>query len=162
MTDTTKAGWSGRLADAVAATAATALILLVLVQGWQVFARYVLNDSPSWIEPVTVALLTTSMAFGAALGVHAERHFAFNLLAGRAPPSARTALRVAQKTVVVAIGISLCGWAMRLFLDGIDVHAAGAPLPETLPFAPVSVGGALMALFAGAQALRIVRTGGEG
>ena len=36
-----------RLADAVVALAALALVGLVAVQGWQVFARYVLNDSPS-------------------------------------------------------------------------------------------------------------------
>ena len=34
-----------RLADAAIAVAATALIGLVVVQGWQVFTRYVLNSS---------------------------------------------------------------------------------------------------------------------
>ena len=35
-----------------------ALLGLVVVQGWQVIARYVINDSPSWTEPVTVLLLS--------------------------------------------------------------------------------------------------------
>lgn len=157
MTERQTRRWSDPMAEAVAAIAAISLIALVFVQGWQVFARYVLNHSPSWIEPVTVSLLTAAMAFGAAAGVHAERHFAFALLAGKAAPRVRTALRLAQKTVVAAIGATVFLWSLRLFLDGIDVHAAGAPLPETLPFAPVAVGGVLMAVFALDQGVRLVR-----
>ena len=50
-----------RLSDASIAVAVAALLGLVVVQGWQVFARYVLNDSPSWTEPVTLALLTVTL-----------------------------------------------------------------------------------------------------
>ena len=59
-----------RLADWTIAVAALALLALVLVQGWQVIARYVLNDSPSWTEPVTLLMLSTAMSMGAAAGVH--------------------------------------------------------------------------------------------
>ena len=40
-----------------------------LVEAWQVFARYVLNDSPGWTEPVALLLLNIAMMFGAAVGV---------------------------------------------------------------------------------------------
>ena len=36
------------------ALAAAAVLGLVVVQGWQVVARYVFNDSPGWTEPVAV------------------------------------------------------------------------------------------------------------
>ena len=74
-----------RLADAAIAIAATALVGLVVVQGWQVFTRYVLNDSPSWTEPVTLLLLSTAMSLGAAAGVHTNKHFSFHLLAESLP-----------------------------------------------------------------------------
>ena len=69
------------LAAAAIGVAGAALITLVGVQGWQVFARYVLNDSPGWTEPLAVLLLVTAMSFGAAAGVHRQSHFAFTLLA---------------------------------------------------------------------------------
>lgn len=147
--------WADVLADGAVAIAAAALVALVAVQGWQVFARYVLNDSPSWIEPVTVALLTTAMAFGAAAGVHANRHFAFTLLVGATAGPLRTGVVALQKAVIALIGGIVAWWATRLFLDGLDVHAAGAPLPETLPFAPVALGALCMTLLAIAQMLRI-------
>ncbi len=142
-----------RLADAVVAFAALTLVGLVAVQGWQVFARYVLNDSPSWTEPVTLALLTAAMSLGAAAGVHNDRHFAFTLLADAAPPALRRALFVLTKLTIAALGAVLGGWSLMLFLGGIDVRAAGASFPETLPYAPVALGGALMVVFALARCL---------
>ena len=74
------------LSNVAIAVAVAALLGLVVVQGWQVIARYVINDSPSWTEPVTVLLLTTAMSLGAAAGVHTNRHFGFFLLADFGPP----------------------------------------------------------------------------
>ena len=143
-----------RMADAVVAVAALALVGLVAVQGWQVFARYVLNDSPSWTEPVTLALLTSAMAFGAAAGVHNDRHFAFTLLADIAPPALRRALFVFAKLIIALLGAVLAWWSFALFASGMDVRTAGAPFPETLPYAPVALGGVLMTIFALARCFR--------
>jgi TRAP-type C4-dicarboxylate transport system permease small subunit len=155
-----KTGWD-RLADAVVALAALALVGLVAVQGWQVFARYVLNDSPSWTEPVTLALLTSAMSFGAAAGVHSDRHFAFTLLADAAPPALRRALFVFTKLTIALLGGVLAWWSSVLFRSGLDVRAAGAPFPESLPYAPVALGGALMVVFALARCLPSSAVRGE-
>lgn len=136
------------LARIAVGLAASALLALVAVQAWQVFARYVLNDSPSWTEPVTVVLLTSAMSFGAAACVHAGRHFAFTLLIDRASPRGRRAIGVFIEFVVAAIGLLLAWGGARLWLDGLGIGMAGAPLPQGTPFLPLAVGGALMALFA--------------
>lgn len=143
-----------RLAGIAIALAAITLVGLVVVQGWQVFARYVLNDSPSWTEPVTLVLLTAAMSFGAAAGVHNDRHFAFTLLADAAPPKLKRALFVGTKLVIALLGAVLTWWAAILFLAGADIRTAGAPFPETLPYAPVALGGALMVVFALGSCLR--------
>lgn len=143
-----------RLAAVAIALAAITLVGLVVVQGWQVFARYVLNDSPGWTEPVTLVLLTAAMSFGAAAGVHDDRHFAFTLLADAAPPKVGRALFVGTQLVIALLGAVLAWWAVRLFLAGVDVRAAGAAFPETLPYAPVALGGALMVVFALGRCLR--------
>jgi TRAP-type C4-dicarboxylate transport system permease small subunit len=145
---TTSPALLDRLAGLVIGVGATTLVGLVAVQAWQVFARYVLNDSPSWTEPVTLVLLTAAMSFGAAAGVHNDRHFAFTLLADATPTRFRRPLFVVTKLVIAAIGAVLAWWATLLFLGGSGVKAAGAPFPETLPYAPVAIGGALMTVFA--------------
>ena len=128
--------------------AAAALLGLVVVQGWQVIARYVLNDSPSWTEPVTLLLLATAMSLGAAAGVHTHRHFGFYLLHDRLAPRMRRAVDVLVQLVVAAIGAVIAWWGTVLLLDGLDIKAAGAPLPQSINYLPLSIGGALMVLFA--------------
>ena len=137
-----------RLADASIYTAAAALLGLVGVQGWQVFTRYVLNDSPSWTEPVTLLLLSTAMSLGAASGVHANRHFGFFLLAGKLPPHGRRAMEVLRALVMAAIGLVLVWWSGVLLIDGLDIKIAGAAMPQSINYLPLAIGGALMCVFA--------------
>lgn len=137
-----------RVADLALYLAAAALLGLVVVQGWQVFTRYVLNDSPSWTEPVTLLLLSTAMSLGAAAGVHSNRHFGFFLLAERFPEHGRRALEALRALVMAAIGAVLAVWSTVLLLDGLDIKIAGAQMPQSINYLPLAVGGALMVVFA--------------
>lgn len=137
-----------RLAGIATAIAASALIGLVIVQGWQVFARYVLNNSPSWTEPVTLLLLSTAMSMGAAAGVYTNRHFGFVLLAEAMKPTAKRVVDVAIPAIIAIIGGFLAYWSFVLLLDGLDVKMAGAALPQSISFLPLSLGGLLMVVFA--------------
>jgi TRAP-type C4-dicarboxylate transport system permease small subunit len=142
-----------RLAGGAIAIAASALIGLVVVQGWQVIARYVLNDSPSWTEPVTLLLLSTAMSFSAAAGVRTRRHFSFALLADAVGPALRRALHGLQSLTVLLIGSMLAYWGTRLFVDGLHIPTAGIAMPESIDYLPIAIGGALMVIFALAQLL---------
>lgn len=137
-----------RIAGIVIAVAAIALLGLVVVQSWQVFTRYVLNDSPSWTEPVTLLLLATAMSLGAAAGVHTRRHFGFFLLHDHVRPAVRLAIDVLVALIVAVIGLVIAYWAAILLVDGLDIRTAGANLPQSINYLPLSLGGALMALFA--------------
>ncbi|AKC86696.1 TRAP transporter small permease [Pseudoxanthomonas suwonensis] len=155
MTDTAAsvpAGPAQRALDRIAgiaiAIAAAALLGLVVVQSWQVFTRYVLNDSPSWTEPVTLLLLATAMGMGAAAGVHTNRHFGFFLLHDHVKPAVRRAIDVLVPLVIIGIGGVIAYWAAVLLVDGLGIRAAGANLPQSINYLPLSLGGALMALFA--------------
>lgn len=136
-----------RLASLSVGVAGVAMLGLVGVQGWQVFARYVLNNSPSWTEPVTLLLLATAMSLGAAAAVHEDRHFRFHLLAQAMPAAGRLASHVLACIVTIAIGGVMAFWGTRLLADGFAISMAGAPLPQSILFLPLAVGGALMVLF---------------
>ncbi len=130
------------------AIACAALISMTGVEAWQVFGRYVLNDSPSWTEPVAILLMSTAAMLGAAVGVRAEAHFGFPLVVHLAPQLVRRALQTLASLVIFAIGITLAGWSAVLLADGWGIEMAGASLPQGLWFLPVLLGGALIALFA--------------
>ena len=137
-----------RISGLAIGIAASALIGLVIVQGWQVFARYVLNNSPSWTEPVTLLLLSTAMGMGAAAGVYTNRHFGFVLLAESLPPHVKRLVDCMSPLVIALIGASMAYWSFVLLLDGLDVKMAGAPLPQSIAFLPLTASGALMVVFA--------------
>lgn len=153
-----------RLADFVIAIAATALFGLVVVQGWQVFARYVINDSPSWTEPVTLLLLSIAMSFGAAAGVHTRRHFGFFLLQDHMRPGIRKLVDLVIPLVIISIGVVIAYWGAVLLFDGMHIKAAGAALPQSINYLPLSLGGALMVVFALNQFVSVLRSApaGEG
>jgi TRAP-type C4-dicarboxylate transport system permease small subunit len=141
------------LARAAVAIAGAALVAIVIVEAWQVFARYVLNDSPSWTEPVALLLMSTSLMLGAAAGVHAQRHFGFMLLVEHVPAKARYALHVVQKVVAAAVGLMLAFWGAKMVADAWDYAMPGAPLPQGASYLPVCVGGALILVFSLEQLL---------
>jgi TRAP-type C4-dicarboxylate transport system permease small subunit len=121
---------------------------MTLVEAWQVFARYVLNNSPVWTEPVALLLMSAAMMFGAAAGVRSESHFGFFLALHVSPPRVRTVLLSVARLVVAAIGLVLAFWGVVLLVDGWNTPMAGAPLPQGLYFLPIGLGGALIAVFA--------------
>ena len=137
-----------RLARAATMVAGVALLGMAATEAWQVFARYVLNDSPGWTEPVALLLLNTAMSLGAAAGVRSWSHFGFFILVHNVPPALRHALQTFACLVVAAVGAALAVWGAQLLFDGIAVPAAGTLLPESAVFLPMTLGGALILVFA--------------
>jgi TRAP-type C4-dicarboxylate transport system permease small subunit len=136
------------LARATIAIAAFSLCALVLILAWQVFGRYVLNDSPGWTEPLALTLMSVAALFGAAVAVRLETHFNFPTLVEMSPPPVRAALKALSRLISLAFGAALAFYGGFLMLDSWDVPMAGAPLPEGISFIGLCLGGALMALFA--------------
>lgn len=139
---------SALLARVATIVACTSLIGMTLVEAWQVFARYVLNDSPVWTEPVALLLMSAAMMFGAANGVRSESHFGFFLALHVSPPRVRVVLLAIARLVIAGIGVVLAFWGAVLLADGWSTPMAGAPLPQGLYFLPIGAGGALITVFA--------------
>jgi TRAP-type C4-dicarboxylate transport system permease small subunit len=142
------AGIFDLLAAITTTIASIALVSLVLVLAWQVVGRYVLNDSPSWTEPVALTLMSISALFGAAVAVRAESHFSFPTLVESSPQPVRAALRFAARLIAVVFGVALSWFGFSLMADSWTTPMAGAPAPEGMAYAGLAFGGALIALFA--------------
>jgi TRAP-type C4-dicarboxylate transport system permease small subunit len=136
------------LARLTVGVAGAALVAMAAIQAWQVFARYVLNDAPSWTEPVALLCMSTTMMFGAAAGVHASRHFGFFIVVESTKPVMRRILHSLAQAIAAAIGVMLALWGGQMAIDAWDYPIAGAPLPQGAVFLPLCLGGALIAVFA--------------
>jgi len=128
--------------------AGTALVAMALIQAWQVFARYVLNDSPGWTEPLALLLMSFAVMFGASVAVRRETHFAFQTLQHALPASVQWVLKSVTRLIAAASGAGLMMLGGTLMIDEWPVAMAGAGLPSGLKFAGLCVGGGLILLFA--------------
>lgn len=136
------------LAGLALTLACVALVGMVVAQAWQVFARYVLNASPGWTEPVALVLMSIAVMLGAAVAVRRESHFAFNGLVHSAGPAVQGLLKTVSRLVILVSGLGLAWLGGQLMLDDWSVRMAGAALPSGLRFAALCFGGVLIALFA--------------
>ena len=136
------------LASLAMGLAGASLVAMALVQAWQVFARYVLNDSPGWTEPLALLLMSFAVMFGAAVAVRRETHFAFQTLLHSLPDRPQWLLKSVSRLIAAASGAGLMSLGGRLMIDEWPVAMAGAPLPSGLKFAGLCIGGALILLFA--------------
>lgn len=129
-------------------SAGAALVAVTGVQAWQVFARYVLNASPSWTEPVALLLISVTAMLGAAEAVRREAHFGFTTLRDATPRPVAGALKVMARLTAAAVGAGLAVGAGVLAADNWTVPMAGAALPSGARYLPFAIGGALMVVFA--------------
>jgi TRAP-type C4-dicarboxylate transport system permease small subunit len=143
------------LARAAIGIAGVALVAMAGIQAWQVFARYVLNDPPSWTEPLALLCMSTTMMFGAAAGVHAGRHFGFFIVVERARPQMRRLMQTVARLIATAVGALFALWGGEMMIDAWDYEIAGAPLPQGIMFLPLCLGGVLIATFSIEQLLRL-------
>ena len=137
-----------RLAALALGGAAVAIALLALVEAWQVFARYVLDDPPAWTEPVALLCLKSALMLGAAVGVRSEAHFRFPLAVQAARGLTQRALEVIARLASAALGCARAGWGVAMMLAVWPLKMPGAPLSSGWYFAPFVVGGSLFVLFA--------------
>jgi TRAP-type C4-dicarboxylate transport system permease small subunit len=143
------------LARAAIGIAGVALVAMAGIQAWQVFARYVLNDPPSWTEPLALLCMSTTMMFGAAAGVHAGRHFGFFIVVERARPQMRRLMQLVARLIATAVGVLFALWGGEMMIDAWDYEIAGAPLPQGIMFLPLCLGGVLIAIFSIEQLIRL-------
>lgn len=141
-------GLLDRLSTLSLVLAGAALAAMALIQAWQVFARYVLNESPGWTEPVALILMSFTVMLGAAVCVRFETHFAFQTLLHASPAPIQRMLKGVSRLIAAAAGLGLAVLGGRLMVDDWTVAMAGAPLPSGLRFAALFVGGLLILIFA--------------
>lgn len=124
------------------------VVLMTLIIGWQVFGRYVLNDTPSWSEPLSLQLMSWFILLGAAVGVRESVHLGLDIVRHNMSP------RVQRLMDLVSLGlICLFGGAMSYYGTQLAIGTWTARIPVLgwpggIDFIPLIVGGAMISIFA--------------
>ncbi len=123
------------------------LVIMTVVVAWQVFCRYVLNDSPSWTEPGAVMLMSWFIFLGAAVGVRENYHLGFDVLLYILPTSGKKWLRMISDIVAFVFGIGMIWYGGQLVSLTWGSVLPSLGISGGWDYVPLVAGGVLICLF---------------
>src|SRR5918995_3019629 len=144
---TSAVNFLSRLSNAALWLAGAGLVLMTAFVAWQVFCRYVLNDSPSWTEPGSVMLMSWFIFLGAAVGVRENYHLGFDVLLYVLPKSGKKWLRMISDLVAFAFGVGMVWYGGQLAILTWNTTLPSLGISGGWDYVPVVAGGALVVLF---------------
>ncbi|NKC32748.1 TRAP transporter small permease [Falsiroseomonas selenitidurans] len=140
-----------RLLDAfsrlVVIAAGVALVGLVVMMGWMVFGRYVLNDTPTWIErAATLSILCIALPV-AAIGVRERFHLSVLGFREALPIGIQRWISVACDALVGLFGVAMVVWGWQLVEMVGPFKIPLLAISQGWTYAPMVLCGGLIALF---------------
>ena len=137
------------LLDRVADTLAlTGLVATVLVVSWQVFGRYVLQDSPRWAPETALVLMGWLGFLGIAIGLREGSHIAVGYIADKFPARVRSVVEKLGPFLMLLFGLYLIvqGWSFTQLMSQNTMPGTG--LSRSWQYAAMPVSGMLVSLYA--------------
>lgn len=136
--------------------AGISLVVMTVIFAWLVFGRYVMNDTPTWVEQVSLLLVMVIAFFGAAVGVHQNTHLSVVIFRSAVPSWLRTVF-VFVSDVLMAIFGGLMFWhGTELTLFKWNTLIPLIQWSEGLRSLPLTICGALLFLFSTGHLIRLL------
>lgn len=147
MADTRLAALSRLASRAALGVSVAGLTLMTLIIGWQVFARYVLNASPSWSEQAALLLMLYFLLFAAAVGVREGFHIRITLMEEALAPRRRKWLRLANHFLTGVFGAAMAAGGAELISITAGHTISTLGLSRAFAYAPMAGAGGLIVFF---------------
>jgi TRAP-type C4-dicarboxylate transport system permease small subunit len=136
--------------------AGAGIIAMTLIVGWQVFGRYILNDSPSWSEPLSLYLMSWFIMLGAAVGVRESVHLGLDIVRYVMPPAIQKAMDLLSLGLIILFGIGMAYYSTLLAMGTWSASIPVLGWPGGTDFFPMIFGGAMISVFALERFLDVV------
>ncbi|MFA9441045.1 TRAP transporter small permease [Uliginosibacterium sp. sgz301328] len=137
--------------------ATVGLGLVILCVLYQVFGRYVLNDTPTWAEALALLLVLYVTMFGTAVGVRDAGHIGMESLLAICPQPYKTWLEIFIHGLVAFFALCMTYNGAFLASEGMDILIPTLPLPEGLYNIPITLAGVLIFMFSIEHIIALVR-----
>ena len=136
--------------------AGTALVAMTLMFAWLVYGRYVLNDTPTWVEQVSHLLLMVIAFLGAAVGVRQDTHLSVVLFRSAVPSAVRTVFVFITDILMASFGALMFWYGLALTQFKWKTLIPLIQWPEGLRSLPLTICGALVFLFSTGHLIRLL------
>lgn len=138
-------------------TGVAGLILIIACVSYQVFGRYVLNNTPTWAESLALLLVLYVTMLGCAVGVRDAGHIGMELLGPMLPARWVMPMEILIHLLTLLFGV-LLAWNCALMFESV----AGYKIPtlglsESWRYVPMVMAGLLIVLFSIEHILALLR-----
>lgn len=138
--------------------ASIGLLLMTAIIVVQVFARYVLNDSPVWAEQAALLLMIWYVFIAAAAGVREEFHIRIAVTAESLPAGMQRWVRLLTHGLVLLFGLSMTVFGTQLAVATWQHVIPTLGLSRGLAYVPIALSGLLIVGFAAEQFVAELRS----
>ena len=123
------------------------LMAVVLCVQWQVFGRYVMNDTPTWAEALAMLLVLFVTSFGLAVGVRDAGHIGLESMVALLPKAWQRRIELLIHGLVGLFGALMAygGWIWASAKWGEKKPML--PVPDGIDYVPLMIAGTLIVLF---------------
>lgn len=128
--------------------AATGLVIMTAIIGWQVIGRYILSSSPSWTEQAAQVLMIWFAFLAAAAGVREGFHIRIVALEEAVSPRVRRALQLVGALVVAGCGLAMLVLGGELVLRTWTHTVPSLGISRGVAYLGLPISGALILVFA--------------
>lgn len=137
--------------------AVAGLVAVVLCVQWQVFGRYVMNDTPTWAEALAMLLVLFVTAFGLAVGVRDAGHIGLESMVALLPEVWRHRVEILIHALVGLFGGLMVhgGWLWASAKWGEKKPML--PVPDGIDYVPLVIAGVLIVLFSIEHIIALLR-----
>ena len=140
--------FTSRLAWLSVRLSAAGMLVMTAVIIWQVWGRYVLNDTPDWAERTALLLVLYFALIAAAAGVRNRGHLSIVFLQDMLPRRARFALIGLCHLLVAGFGVGMVWYGYQLAAATWNQTIPTVGLPAGFTYIPIPLSGVLITLFA--------------
>ncbi len=144
------------LAQLATALASVMIVVLLVIFGWLVYGRYVLNATPTWVEQAALLMVVWITFLGAAVGVRRGTHLSVDFIREAAPARLRFAGLVLCSLALLFFGAMLAWQGYEMFDRTARRMIPLLGISEGWRAVPVIIGGTMICLFSVDDLLRRV------
>jgi TRAP-type C4-dicarboxylate transport system permease small subunit len=123
------------------------LVALICAVSWQVFGRYVLNNTPTWAESLALLLVLYVTMFGTAVGVRDAGHIGLESLLVLAPEALRLKMEYLIHFLVLLFGVAMAYNCAFLAESVWSYRLPTLWISEGWKYVPAACAGVLIVMF---------------
>jgi len=124
-----------------------ALVVMTAIFGWLVFGRYILNDTPTWVEQYSLLLVVYIGFLGASVGVHKKTHLGVSVFREISPKPVGRFFDFLSHSILTGFGavMTVYGYKLTLFRWAAEIPLIR--ISEGIRSLPIMLSGALIFLY---------------